>query len=46
MEEEERTVIVAELKAPRAGAVAGILFSILLIISVVLLRLSVPDQSG
>ena len=28
-------MIVAELKAPRAGAVAGILFSILLIISVV-----------
>jgi hypothetical protein len=37
-------VITAELKAPRAGAVAGILFSILLISSVVLIRLSVPDS--
>ena len=37
-------VITAELKAPRAGAVAGILFSILLITSVVLIRLSVPDS--
>jgi hypothetical protein len=44
MEEQERTLIVAELKAPRAGAVAGILFSIMLIISVVLIRLSVPDS--
>lgn len=44
MEEEERTLIVEELKAPRAGAIAGILFSILLIISVVLIRLSVPDS--
>jgi hypothetical protein len=30
------------LKAPRAGAIAGIVFSILLIISLVLLRVSVP----
>lgn len=30
------------LKAPRAAAVAGILFSVLLIVSVVLVRLSVP----
>src|SRR5580692_1139167 len=37
-------VITAQLKAPRAGAIAGILFSILLIISVVLIRLSVPDS--
>ena len=36
--------IAAELKAPRAGAVAGILFSILLFTSVVLIRLSVPDS--
>ena len=39
-------MIAAEPKAPRAGAVAGILFSILLIISVVLIRLSVPDSPG
>ena len=32
----------APLKAPRAGAIAGIVFSILLIISLVLTRLSVP----
>jgi hypothetical protein len=40
--QEERDSIHAQLKAPRAGAIAGILFSILLIISVVLLRLSIP----
>jgi hypothetical protein len=33
---------VAQLKAPRAAAIAGILFSFLLILSFVLLRLSVP----
>lgn len=44
MDEEKETAISARLKAPRAGAVAGILFSILLIICVVLLRLSVPDS--
>ncbi len=44
MEEVKEPVIAAQLKAPRAGAIAGILFSILLIISVVLLRLSVPDS--
>src|SRR3984957_11137269 len=44
MEEERETIIAAQLKAPRAGAIAGILFSILLIISVVLIRLSVPDN--
>jgi hypothetical protein len=32
------------LRAPRAAAIAGILFSILLISGVVLLRLSVPDD--
>jgi hypothetical protein len=46
MEEEPGTVISAELKAPRAGAIAGIVFSILLFISVVLIRLSVPDSPG
>jgi hypothetical protein len=44
MEDETRIVIAAELKAPRAGAIAGILFSILLIASVVLIRLSIPDS--
>jgi hypothetical protein len=44
MEEAKETLITAGLKAPRAGAIAGILFSILLIISVVLIRLSVPDS--
>ena len=43
MEDETRIVIAAELKAPRAVAIAGILFSILLIASIVLIRLSVPD---
>lgn len=43
MDKEKESAISARLRAPRAGAVAGILFSILLIISVVLLRLSVPD---
>jgi hypothetical protein len=34
--------VIVQLKAPCAGAIAGILFSILLIISVVLIRLSIP----
>ena len=42
--EEEKDAISAGLKAPRAGAIAGIIFSILLIISLVLVRLSVPDS--
>jgi hypothetical protein len=42
MEEERETAIRVALKAPRAGAIAGIVFSILLIISLVLLRVSVP----
>ena len=46
MDEQNESAISARLKAPRAGAVAGILFSILLIICVVLLRLSVPDSPG
>ena len=45
MQEEEKTgAIATELKAPRAGAIAGILFSILLLTSFVLIRLSVPDS--
>jgi hypothetical protein len=42
MDEVKETVIAARIRAPRAGAVAGILFSILLFISLVLIRLSVP----
>jgi len=43
---EENDAISEGLKAPRAGAIAGILFSILFIVSVVLIRLSVPDNPG
>jgi hypothetical protein len=43
MEEERGAEIRDRLKAPRAGAIAGIVFSILLIISLVLIRISVPD---
>jgi hypothetical protein len=42
MDERQRAAIHDRLRAPRAGAVAGILFSILLIISLTLLRISVP----
>ncbi len=42
--QEEKDAIRAGLKAPRAGAIAGIVFSILLIISLVLIRLSIPDD--
>lgn len=40
--EQEATLIRARLKAPRAGAIAGIVFSTLFIISLVLIRVSVP----
>jgi hypothetical protein len=43
---EEKDALGAGLKAPRAGSIAGILFSILFIVSVVLIRLSVPDSPG
>ena len=46
MEEERRTEIRDRSKAPRAGAIAGIVFSILLIISLVLIRVSVPATPG
>ena len=42
--EPEGTLTHAPLKAPRAGAIAGIVFSTLLIISLVLIRISVPDN--
>jgi len=40
--EEEQTLTHARLKTPRAAAIAGIVFSILFITSVVLVRISVP----
>jgi len=40
--EQEGTLTRARLKTPRAAAVAGIVFSVLLIISLVLIRMSVP----
>lgn len=46
MGEIQKTAIPAGLKAPRVGAIAGIVFSILLIISLVLIRLSVPANPG
>jgi len=42
MVEEEQTLTHARLKTPRAAAIAGIVFSILFITSVVLVRISVP----
>lgn len=44
MDEVIDPVIAAELKAPRAGAIAGILFSLLLITSLVLIRRTIPDS--
>src|SRR5262245_58980946 len=38
------TVTAARLRTPRAAAIAGILFSVLLMTSLVLLRLSVPGN--
>ena len=46
MDDATQAAISAQLKAPRAGAAAGVLFSILLIISLTLIRLSVPDNPG
>jgi len=44
MNGENESVISAHLRAPRAGALAGIVFSILLATSLTLIRLSVPDS--
>jgi hypothetical protein len=44
MDEQNETAVSTYLKAPRAGALAGVLFSILMISSLTLLRLSVPDS--
>jgi hypothetical protein len=46
VEEEREKAIWDRLKAPRAGAVAGIVFSILLIVSLVLIRVSIPATPG
>ena len=35
-----------QLRTPRAAAVAGIVFSVLMILAIVLLRLSVPSRPG
>jgi hypothetical protein len=40
----EATSTPSRLRAPRAAAIAGIVFSILLIVSMVLIRLSVPED--
>jgi len=40
--EQEATLIRARLKTPRAAGIAGIVFSVLFIISLVLVRISVP----
>ena len=42
--EQEGTLTRAGLKTPRAAAIAGIVFSILFIISLVLIRISVPSN--
>jgi hypothetical protein len=42
----DRSQIAGPLKTPRAAAVAGIVFSVLLIASLVLLRLSTPPDPG
>jgi hypothetical protein len=43
--EPSRTLTDDRLKTPRAAAVAGIVFSVLFIISLVLIRTNVPDES-
>jgi hypothetical protein len=42
--EQEKTLTHHRLKTPRAAAVAGIVFSVLFITSLVLIRISVPDD--
>jgi len=46
MEEAREKAIRNRLKAPRTGAIAGIVFSVLLIVSLVLIRISVPAIPG
>ncbi len=42
---EQSTIVRSRLTTPRAAAVAGILFSILLLTSLILIRISVPDSA-
>ena len=42
----EGTLVRTSLKAPRAGAVAGILFSLLLLVSLALIRSAAPADPG
>lgn len=42
MSEAESAVTVSKLRAPRAGAIAGILFCILFVTSIVMIRMAVP----
>ena len=42
--EHERALTRSQLTTPRAAAIAGILFSLLLIASLVLVRLAVPQD--
>ena len=44
--EPDQTLVRTSLKAPRAGAVAGIVFSLLLIVSLALIRSAVPADPG
>jgi hypothetical protein len=44
--QEEGALVRASLKAPRAGAVAGIVFSVLLLASLALIRSAVPVDPG
>ena len=46
MTTDERTLVRASLKAPRAGAAAGILFSALLLASLAMIRSAVPADPG
>ncbi len=46
MSETEKTLVRASLRAPRAGAIAGILFSLLLLASLTLIRLAAPADPG
>jgi hypothetical protein len=46
MPETDATLVRASLKAPRAGAAAGIVFSLLLLVSLALIRSAVPIEPG
>lgn len=46
MPEEAEPLVRTSLKAPRAGGVAGIVFSLLLLVSLVLIRSTVPADPG